>query len=159
MMNLLIAVHAVFILGVSGTGVSVLRGLLIDGLTCKRLVRFLRITLVCDVLGVLFSFDGHLWSVRPLSMISVFMTGIVVVAWRLGHLKGIWRAVFSSVLTFIFGINIQIAIYRLLKCVLPLMATSASKQYELLFTLENIMVLASLLSAVAVTVHFRARQE
>ena len=159
MINLLIAVHAVLVIGPIGAGVSVLRGLFLDEVTCKGLIRFLRNTLICDVVGVLFPFDGNLWSVRPLSMISVLMAGIVVMAWRLGHLKGIWRAVFSSVLTLIFGIDIQIEIYHLLKFVLPQMVTSASKQYAPIFMLENIMVLACSLSAIVITVHFCDRQK
>jgi hypothetical protein len=81
-----------------GTGLAVLFGLIAGELIDDCAVFFLRFALATSVTGLLFPWN--LMPSRKISMLSIYASGLAVIAWRKFHLARTWRT------TFVFGTTI-----------------------------------------------------
>lgn len=158
MLIALVFVHSIFILITLGAGVKVLRGLLKGEASRRHCVSFMRYSLVSNLIGLAFPFDGHTLSARPLSMIAIYMTGLVLLSWKCFRLKGPWRAFFALGLTVVFGIDVQLILYHLLQCVLPFMGMSHMRIDTAAFLIENAVILAYSALAVVTTYRCHSRE-
>jgi len=77
-----------------GAGTIVLFGLLTGELIDKWAALFLKCTLAASVTGLLFPLHDFTL-VQRCSMLSVYVTGMSVLAWRKFHLSGVWRSIFA----------------------------------------------------------------
>lgn len=104
-MTILEWIHVVLGMFAIGSGVIVLRGLLRVALSCNRVVRFLRYSLLASVAGIL-PLTRHPSSIQGICMLSVYCVGTVVLAWRKFHLAGPWRSVFAFVIVAVLYLNV-----------------------------------------------------
>lgn len=94
-----------------GTGATVLFGLLTGELLQKWAVVFLRFVLATSVIGLLFPFPHLLLSQREeISMLTVYASGVPILAWRRFHLVGVWRPVFALSATLVLYLSVLGAI-------------------------------------------------
>ena len=159
MFSLLIIIHAASVLIAMGAGAKLVREIMTRSVSYTSFVHFLRYTLISDIIGLLFAGDGHLLSVRLLSMVSVFISGIVVLSWKFLRWKDIRRAIFASNLSILFGIHVQIAFYLILKHVFPSAWLGIPPKANTLISLiENIVALSYFVLALFATIRFRTRE-
>jgi hypothetical protein len=94
-----------------GTGARVLFGLFTGALPCRRVVLFLRCSLLTSVIGLLSSFPHPLFTQSEvISMLSVYLSAIPILAWRRYHLAGRWRSIFALSIPIIISLNVFVAI-------------------------------------------------
>ena len=55
---------------------------------------FLKYTLVTSAIGLFFPLHDFML-VKSCSMLSIFVSGMAILAWRMSHLSGIWRSIFA----------------------------------------------------------------
>jgi phosphoglycerol transferase MdoB-like AlkP superfamily enzyme len=104
-MKILEWIHVVFGLLAIGFGAVVLRGILRVKLSGKWPLHFLKCSLIASVAGLLP--PAHLLSpIQTLCMLSVYCSGVVVLAWLRFDLAGIWRSVFAFLLTVVLYLNV-----------------------------------------------------
>ena len=77
-----------------GLGAKVLFWLLSGELLENAAVHFLRLVLATSIVGLLFP-SHHLPYTRGISMLSIYVSGASILAWRKFHLTGIWYRIFS----------------------------------------------------------------
>lgn len=92
-----------------GTGTIVLFGLLTGELLDKRATLFLRYTLATSIIGLLFPLHA-LTFVQRCSMLTVYVSGMAILAWRKFHLSGLWRSIFALTITGVLYLNVAVAI-------------------------------------------------
>ena len=92
-----------------GAGTIVLVGLLTGELLDKWAVLFLKYTLVASVTGLFLPSDDFTL-MKSCSMLSVFVSGMAIVAWRMFRLSGIWRSIFAFTITVVLYLNVVGAI-------------------------------------------------
>lgn len=92
-----------------GFGAMVLFGLLSGKLLDKWATLFLRYTLVMSIAGLLFSLHDSTF-VQRYSMLTVYVSGTAILAWRKFHLSGIWRSIFALTITIVLYLNVVVAI-------------------------------------------------
>lgn len=99
-----------------GTGTAVLFGLLTGALFEKCAADFLRFALVASVIGLLFPYPHMLLTQRQeLSMLTVYLSGVVIVAWRKFHLAGAWRSAFVLSATLVLYLSVLAAIAQVFR--------------------------------------------
>ena len=108
-MSILRFVYAACDLLAIGAGTIVLSGLLTGELIDKWAALFLKCTLAASVTGLLFPLHDFTL-VQRCSMLSVYVTGMSVLAWRKFHLSGVWRSIFASTITIVLYLNVVVAI-------------------------------------------------
>lgn len=81
-----------------------LSDLLTRRLACRRIVWFLRFSLGAD-LAVLLSQFHHLLPSQKVAMLSVYATGVIVLAWRTFHLYGMWRYAIAFTLSVVLYLD------------------------------------------------------
>lgn len=158
MPSFLIIIHAASVLIAMGAGTRIVREILIRKVAFKTFVRFLGYTLISDIIGLLIPGDGHLLSVRSLSMISVFISGVVILSWKFLRWKDIRRAIFASNLTILFGIHVQVALYIILEHVFLSARLGSSRADTLISSIENIVAVFYSVLALFATIQFRRRE-
>jgi hypothetical protein len=94
-----------------GAGTIVLFGLLTGELLDKWTVLFLRCTLATSVTGLLFPLHGFTF-VQRCSMLTVYVSGIAILAWRKFHLSGVWCSMFALTITVVLYLNVAVAIHQ-----------------------------------------------
>jgi len=87
-----------------GFGAIVLRGILKRSLSRKWLVKFLRWSLLASVAGLLPPVR-HLAPIQQVCMLSVYCAGGAILAWLHFRLVGIWRQVFTFLITTVLYLN------------------------------------------------------
>lgn len=97
MLNVFLPTHDALCILAICFGSLVLSDLLARRLACRRVVWFLRFSLGAD-LAVLLTQLHHLPPSQKVAMLSVYTTGIIVLAWRVFHLYGMWRYAFAFTL-------------------------------------------------------------
>jgi hypothetical protein len=88
-----------------GYGVMVMRGVLRVELSGKRARRFLRYSLIASLAGLL-PLNHHLSANQTICMLSVYCSGVVVLALLKFYLAGIWRTVFAFLITVVLYLNV-----------------------------------------------------
>jgi len=92
-----------------GAGTKVLFGLLTGELIEKWAVLFLRCTLAASVIGLFFPLDDFVL-VQRRSMLTVYVSGVAILAWRKFHLSGVWHSIFALTITTVLYLNVVVAI-------------------------------------------------
>jgi len=95
-----------------GSGTIVLRGVLSVALNCRRVVWFLRCSLLAALAGLLAE-AHHLSPIQGICMLSVYCSAAAVLAWRKFHLTGLWRPVFAFSMVAILYLNVVFMSIRL----------------------------------------------
>jgi energy-converting hydrogenase Eha subunit C len=113
-------------------------GLLNRELLYKWTTLFLEYTVATGVTGLLFSIH-HFMPVQKLSMLSVYASGIAVLAWRKFHLVGIWRSIFAFTTTFVLYLSVVVAINQAFELTLQFTAL-ATRQAVLTFLFTQLLV-------------------
>lgn len=158
MLIALMFVHSILVLIAIGAGVRVLRGLLRGEASCRQCVSFIRYSLVSNLIGLAFPFDGRALSIRSLSMIAIYVTGLVLLSWKCFHLKGLWRAFFVLGLTVVLGIEVQLILYDFFQGAMPLVGMSHMRINAAVFLIESAVILAYLTLAVVAAYRCRSRE-
>jgi hypothetical protein len=86
-------------------GISVLFGLLHGELHDKSAVLFLKCALIASMVGLIFP-SPHLLPSQKVSMISVYVSGLAILAWHKFHLAGPWRSVFVLSMTVVLYMSV-----------------------------------------------------
>jgi hypothetical protein len=92
-----------------GSGTIVLFGLLSGELIDKWATRFLRYSLATSITGLLISLHDFTL-VQECSILTVYTSGLAILAWRKFHLSGIWRSIFALTITIVLYLNVVVAI-------------------------------------------------
>jgi hypothetical protein len=129
-MNILGCIQVVFGLLAVGCGVMVMHGVLRVALSGKRARRFLIYGLIASLAGLL-PLSHHLSPNQAICMLSVYCTGVVVLACLKFHLAGMWRAVFAFSITVVLYLNVVSLLNQLFNHS-PLFATAISGTYSVL---------------------------
>jgi hypothetical protein len=108
-MSILRFVYAVCDLLAIGAGTIVLFGLFTDELIDKWAALFLKYALATSVTGLLFPLHDFTL-VQGCSMLSVYGSGMAILAWRKFHLSGVWCSIFASAITILVYLNVVVAI-------------------------------------------------
>ena len=109
-----------------GAGTRVLFGLLTGELLDKWAVLFLRYTLAASITGLLLSLlDFTL--VQGCSVLTVYMSGMAILAWRKFHLSGIWRSIFAWTITIVLYLNVVAAIDQVFEQIFPITGTAPAQ--------------------------------
>ena len=108
-MSILGFVYAVFDLFAIGAGTIVLFGLFTGELIDKWATLFLECVLATSVTGLLFPLHDFTL-VQRCSMLSVYVAGMAVLAWRKFHLSGLWCSIFALTITIVLYLNVVVAI-------------------------------------------------
>jgi hypothetical protein len=94
-----------------GTGVEVVLGMLRGTLRCKITALFLRYALITNVIGLLFPIpDLLLTQKEQISMVSVYVSGVAILAWRKYDFIGLWRSIFALSTTIVLYLCVLAAI-------------------------------------------------
>jgi len=104
-MNIFGCIQVVFGLLAVGYGVMVMRGVLKVELSRKRARRFLIYSLIASLAGLL-PLNLHLSANQAICMLSVYCSGVVVLACLKFHLAGMWRTVFAFFITVVLYLNV-----------------------------------------------------
>ncbi len=112
--SILTFIHDSLSLIAIGTGARVVFGLLAGELSDKWAVRFLESSLLASVTGFPFS-THHLLPMHEISMLSVYVSGAVVLAWRKYHLAGVWCSIFAFATTVILCLNVLVTITQVFR--------------------------------------------
>ena len=104
-MSIFGCIQVVFGLLAVGCGVMVMRGVLRVALSGKRARRFLSYSLVASLAGLL-PLNHYLSLNQGICMLSVYCSGVVVLACLKFHLAGIWRTVFAFSITVVLYLNV-----------------------------------------------------
>ena len=108
-MSILGFVYAVCDLFAIGAGTIVLFGLFNGELIDKWAALFLKCALATSVTGLLFPLHDFTL-VESFSMLSVYASGMAILAWRKFHLSGVWCSTFALTITIVLYLNVVVAI-------------------------------------------------
>jgi hypothetical protein len=113
-MNIFGWINFAFGLFAAFVGVFVLRGMFHRRLSSASTVRFLRSSLIASLAGLM-PLTRHLTPVQKISILSVYCSGVAIVAWLIFGLLGRWRRIFvlsvTAVLYFDFAF-LSIRVFR-----------------------------------------------
>lgn len=104
-MNIFGCIQVVFGLLALGYGVMVMRGVLKVTLGGKQACRFLKYGLIASLAGLL-PLSHHLSLNQGICMLSVYCSGVVILACLKFHLAGIWRTVFAFLIPVVLYLNV-----------------------------------------------------
>jgi hypothetical protein len=122
-----------------GAGAMALFGLLTGLLPNKWAVLFLKCSLVASVTVLLIPFK-HFTLTQEASMLSVYGTGVAVLAWRKFHFMGVWQSIFAWSITLVLYLNIVVAITQVFKRI-SLFNPPIPAQFDLPFLATQSVVL------------------
>jgi hypothetical protein len=97
-----------------GTGTVVLFGMLSGFLLNKWAVLFLKWSLAACVTGLLIPLKPFTLT-QEASMLSVYGSGVAVLAWRKFHLIGVWQSIFVWSITLVLYLNIVVAVTQIFR--------------------------------------------
>ena len=118
-------IHIILGLLAIGFGAIVLRGVLRVVLSSNRVVRFLSYSLTASLVGLL-PLNSQLSPTQGICMLTVYCSGVVVLAWRMFHLAGLWRSVFAFFIVAVLYLNV-VSVSFLLFNHSPLLAMASTE--------------------------------
>jgi hypothetical protein len=139
-----------------GFGAKVLFWLLSGELLENAAVHFLRLALATSIVGLLFP-SHHLPYTHGISMLSVYVSGASILAWRKFHLKGLWFRIFSLSTTVILYLSVLEAIAQFHGASSPFLAL-APVQSKPIFALMQYIVTALFAVLAMLALRGRAKQ-
>jgi hypothetical protein len=92
-----------------GFGAKVLFWLLSGEVQHNSAVFFLRSVLAASIIG-LFLTPHHFPTTHAVSMLSVYVSGLAILAWKKFHLVGAWYSIFALSITVILYLSVLVAI-------------------------------------------------
>lgn len=116
MLSIFAFIHDLLNLMAICAGTTVLFGLLSGEFLRNWSIRFLEASLFASITSLLASITSVTYSARHLrpseeaSMLSVYVAGAAILAWRKYHLAGVWSSVFAATATMILYLNVFVAI-------------------------------------------------
>jgi hypothetical protein len=120
-LSILTFLHVASALVAIGFGTIVLAGILTRELLNKWAVRFLKCSLITSVTGLLLPFHQFLpahWAY----MLSVYLSGAAVLAWRRFHFAGIWSSIFAMSIPMVVYLDLLALIVQVFMHIPSLMA-------------------------------------
>jgi hypothetical protein len=138
--SVLTLTHVLLALIAIGTGVAVLSGLLAGQLRISWTVHFFRCALATSVTGFFFPFH-HLLPSHYMSMASVYVAGVAILAWCKFHLAGAWRSIFAISTTIVLYLNVVVAVTQVFRHV-SLLQSLAPTLSELPFLVVQLSLMA-----------------
>jgi hypothetical protein len=120
-LSILTFLHVVSALVAIGFGAIVLVGILTRELLNKWPVLFLKCSLVTSVTGLMFPFHQFLpthWAY----MLSVYLSGAAVLAWRKFHFARVWGSIFAMSIPIVLYLDVLAVIVQIFKHTPSLMA-------------------------------------
>jgi hypothetical protein len=119
--SILTFLHVVSALLAIGFGAIVLVGILTRQLLNKWAVRFLRCSLITSLTALLFPFHPFIpthWAY----MLSIYLSGAAVLAWRRFHFAGVWSSIFAMSIPIVLYLDVLAVIVQIFKHIPSLMA-------------------------------------
>src|SRR5260370_14854084 len=107
--NIFTFLNLVFDLVAIAFGVKGLFGLICGELLDKCAVRFLRCSLAASLIGLLVPLHPFL-PIQAISMLSVYVAGAGILAWRRYHLAGAWRSIFALTATIVLYLDAAVVV-------------------------------------------------
>jgi hypothetical protein len=123
MLSIFAFIYVLLNLMAIGAGATVLFGLLSGEFLRKWSIRFLEASLFASITSFTFS-AHHLRPTEEASMLSVYVAGAALLAWRKYHLTGVWSSVFAASATVILYLNVFVAIVEAFRNIGALKAPS-----------------------------------
>jgi hypothetical protein len=120
-LSILTFLHVVSALLAIDFGAIVLVGILTRELPNKWAVLFLRCSLITSLTALLFPFHPFIpthWAY----MLSVYLSGAAVLAWRKFHFAGVWSSIFAMSIPIILYLDVLAVIIQIFKHIPSLMA-------------------------------------
>lgn len=141
-LSILTCFHLLFALIAIGSGAIVVVGLLTQELLDEWAVRFLKYSLATSVTGLLFQLFPfhHLTSTHRASMLSVYLSGAAILAWRKFHLSGTWSSIFVMSISVVLYLDLLVVMVQVFNHIPSLMAL-APTQSESPFVVTELVVL------------------
>jgi|SRR5579862_849826 len=132
-----------------GFGARVLFWLLSGEVLHSSAVYFLRSVLAASIIG-LFLTSHHFPTTQVVSMLSVYISGLAILAWKKFHLVGTWYSIFALSITVILYLSVIVAIAQPLDAsspsavLVPLLSNStlALTQYIVMALFAGLAILA-----------------
>ena len=132
-----------------GFGARVLFWLLSGEVLHSSVVYFLRSVLAASIIG-LFLTSHHFPTTQVVSMLSVYISGLAILAWKKFHLVGTWYSIFALSITVILYLSVIVAIAQPLDAsspsavLVPLLSNStlALTQYIVMALFAGLAILA-----------------
>jgi hypothetical protein len=123
-----------------GAGAMALFGLLTGILLNKWAVLFLKSSLAIGVTALLIPFK-YFTLTQEAAMLSVYGTGVAVLAWRKFHFRGVWQSIFAWSITLVLYLNIVVAFTQAFKRI-SLFIPMNPTQFDMPFLATQSVVLA-----------------
>ena len=123
-----------------GFGAKVLFWLLSGELLESAALHFLRLVLATSIIGLSFP-SHHLPYTYGISMLSVYVSGASILAWRKFHLTGVWYRIFSLTTTVILYLSVLAAIAQFHSVSSPFLALAPALSKSV-FTLLQYVIMA-----------------
>jgi hypothetical protein len=148
-LNMLTFLHVVSALVAIGFGAIVLIGILTRKLLNKWPIRFLECSLVTSVTGLLFPFH-RLLPTHWTYMLSVYLSGVAVLAWRKFHFAGVWSSIFVTSIPIVLYLDVLAVIVQVFKRIPSLMALAPTLSESPFLATEFVVLMPfAMYSAVA----------
>jgi hypothetical protein len=109
-----------------GLGAMVLFGLFNGKVLDKFTVLFLQLSLAASIAGLLFQLHP-LMPAQKVSMLSVYVSGVAIIAWRKFKLTGVWSAIFAFTATIVLCLDVLMIVIQAFKWIVRVSAYEASQ--------------------------------
>src|ERR1700677_1034629 len=152
-LNILTFLHVVSALVAIGFGAIVLVGILTRELLNKWPVRFSECRLVGNLTGMLFPFHQFLpthWAY----MLSVYLSGAAVLAWRKFHFAGIWSSIFAMSIPIVLYLDVLAVIVQVFKHIPSLMALAPTLSESPFLITEFVVVMPFVMYGIVAATRF-----
>jgi len=141
-----------------GTGVAVISGLLRGKLLGKITALFLRYALITSVIGLLFPFPQLLLTQKEqISMVSVYVSGVAILAWRKYDFVGLWRSIFALSTTIVLYLCVLAAIGQVFRHVTLFNALVLGEFKSPIFVIHVVVTLFFVVLGIAATSKFHEK--
>jgi len=152
-LNILTFLHVVSALVAIGFGAIVLVGILTRELLNKWPVRFLKCSLFTSVTGLLLSFHQFLptnWAY----MLSVYLSGAAVLAWRKFHFFGVWSSIFAMSIPIVLYLDVLAVIVQVFKHIPSLIALAPTLSESPFLVTEFVVLMPFAMYSIVVAKRF-----
>lgn len=142
-------IRIVFGLLAIGSGAIVLHGVFRKALRCRRTVRFLEFSLMASIAGLL-PLTHRLTPLQATCMLSVYCSGVVVLACQKFRLAGLWRPFFAFFIAMILYLNVVSLSIQLFNHALLFMTATAKAHTHFEITQLLLAVFFAVMGVIAV---------
>jgi hypothetical protein len=152
-LSILTFLHIVSALLAIGFGAIVLVGILTQKLLCKWAVRFLRCSLITSLTALLFPFHPLIpthWAY----MLSVYLSGAAVLAWRKFHFAGVWSSIFAMSIPIVLYLDVLAVIVQVFKHIPSLMALAPTLSESPFLITEFVVVMPFVMYGIVAATRF-----